>query len=334
MSATDPAQCNRIHLLAHANPAGKDIARFGFAGAAEYLAFIRENLPQPLRLTATESIFEAEEDEYHGGRSDDAMRIRDLQDALDDPRTLAIIAANGGAYFSRILPHIDFSRLTRRRGPLWALGFSEMTTLVNLIASYRCGRGVYWLCPNYLAWQFPSAEQSRAALAEFWRLLPRFLTDQPIVAAEYIDFSPIRGELASGSVTNGRVRLIGGCISVLAAMLPGPLGRRLLPDRRWLIIEDLKEDPYRVDRYLAALQFAGWFERIAGVLVGDFHTKDQDQQAAVLELLPYHVPRGRKLPIVKTRSFGHVWPMSPVMINRPLEMRVDGTAVAIAVIRP
>jgi muramoyltetrapeptide carboxypeptidase LdcA involved in peptidoglycan recycling len=89
-----------------------------------------------------------------------------------------------------------------------------------------------------------------------------------------------------------------------------------------------------VDRYLAALQFAGWFERIAGVLVGDFHTKDQDQQAAVLELLPYHVPRGRKLPIVKTRSFGHVWPMSPVMINRPLEMRVDGTAVAIAVIRP
>lgn len=163
---------NRVHLIAHAGPPRMDIARFGFADAGRYIAFVRRQLPAPLRLTCARRFFEVEEDEPRGGRGDDAARVRDLQAALDDPRTLAIVAAKGGAYFSRILPHLNFSVLAKRRTPLWAIGFSEMTTLVNVVASYRGGRGLYWLCPNYLAWKIRPARRAREAFGEFWRSLP------------------------------------------------------------------------------------------------------------------------------------------------------------------
>lgn len=320
---------NRIHLVAHANPIGPDIGRFGLEDAREYVAFIRRHLPRPLRLTCNLKLLETVEQPWHGGRQDDATRIRDLQGALDDPRTLALVAASGGAYFSRTLPHLDFSRLARRGEPLWALGFSEMTTLVGLVASYRCGRGLYWLCPNWLGWRLRPPEAARAALAEFWRVLPEVLAGRRPTDAHHLDFGPLRGELVTGKLRSGPVRLVGGCLAVLAALVGSPPARRIRPDRKWLILEDIKESPYRIDRHLAALKLAGWFERVAGLLIGDFHMMNSDTQPALLELLKYHLPAERKVPIVATRGFGHVWPMTPLMLNRPVRLETHGRAVTV-----
>ncbi|MBU0617557.1 MAG: hypothetical protein KKI02_07555, partial [Planctomycetes bacterium] len=239
------------------------------------------------------------------------------------------VAAAGGAYFSRILPHLDFSPLTRRRAPLWALGFSEMTNFVNLVASYRGGRGLYWLCPNYLGWKIRPLSRARAAFAEFWRTLPRLLEGRRLVNAEHLLFAGVKGKLARGEARSGAIRLVGGCLSVLVAMLAGPLAQRLQYDGCWLAIEDVQEPPYRIDRHLATLKLAGWFERVAGVLVGAFHNDGKDQQAAVLELLKYHLPPQRRVPVVTTNSFGHVWPMVPLELNRPLKVTVGGRKVSI-----
>lgn len=271
----------------------------------------------------------AREDEWHGGRRDDRARIRDLQNALDDPATLAIVATNGGAYLSRILPHLDFSALARRRHPLWAFGFSELTGLINLVARHRGGRGMYWLCPNFLGWHLRPEAVARAAFAEFWQLLPQVCAGGRPNDAKHLCFEPIRGELRAGEARPGTVRLVGGCLAVLAALVGGAIGRRLRPDGRWLFLEDIKETPYRIDRHLAALKVAGWFERIAGLIVGDFRMMHTDTQPAVLEILKYHLPRERCIPIVATRSIGHVWPHVPVVLNRPLRVAVRGRQVEI-----
>jgi muramoyltetrapeptide carboxypeptidase len=320
---------NRVHLIAHATPPRDDIARLGFRSAAEYLAFIRAQTPRSLRITCRRRFLEAEGDEWQGGRRDDAARIGDLQGALDDPNTLAIVASNGGAYFSRILPHIDFSSLNRRRRPLWALGFSELSTFVNLVARARCGRGLYWLCPNYVAWKVQPAQAARAAFSEFWRALPTVLAGRVPTDAEHLCFGPIRGELVGGQTGGGGVRLLGGCLAVLAAMVSGRIGARLRPNGHWLFLEDIAEVPYRIDRHLAALKVAGWFERIGGLIIGDFHTLEADMQAAVLDLLRFHLPAGGRVPVVRTRSFGHVWPLVPVAVNQPLRMTVRGRKVQI-----
>jgi muramoyltetrapeptide carboxypeptidase len=328
MSTRNPPP-TRIHLIAHANPATKDVKRFRFADTPAYLRFIRAHLPLPFRLTCTPRLFDTVEDQARGGRRDDAARIRDVQAALDDPNTRAIVSAAGGAYFSRILPHLDFSPLAGRRVPLTALGFSEMTNFVNVVASYRGGRGLYWLCPNYLGWKIRPLSRARAAFAEFWQTLPLILDDRVPAGTQQLSLGNVAGKLVCGRVRSGSIRLAGGCLSVLIVMLAGPLASRVKPDGRWLAIEDVQEPPYRIDRHLATLKLAGWFERVAGVLVGAFHHDSEDQQPAVLELLKYHLPPKRRVPVVTTSSFGHVWPMVPLELNRPLKMTVRGRDVSI-----
>ncbi len=333
---------DRIHVIAHAGSARKDVTRFGFGSSGAMLDFARRHLPEPFRLTGSERFFDVDDDEAHGGRHDDEARAADLQDALDDPRTAAIVAANGGAYFTRILPGIDFARLARRRNPLCLFGFSEMTTLLNIVASYACGRCVYWLCPNYLAWKIEPAAQARIAFAEFWKRLPQFAASAdgaatrrakpaagPPSAGTTLAYEPVRGRLAAGKVTARVIRLVGGCLSVLVPLLAGPHARRLAPRGHWLVIEDVNEASYRIDRHLSALKLAGWFDRIGGVLVGDFHTDDADQIDAVLAYLRYHLPPARRIPVVVTRDVGHVWPMRPLPLNRPLPVSVRSGTVLI-----
>jgi len=321
------SRANRIHLIAHANPIGKDVGRFEFASLRAYLDHIRAHLPRRFRLTCAPRLLDPPPDAARAGRADDADRARDLQNALNDPQTVAIVAASGGAYFTRILPQVDFSPLARRERPLWAFGFSEMTSLVNLAASYRAGRGVYWLCPNYLAWKIRPARLARDAFGEFWRRLATALETGDLADLARLGVDGLEGEVVAGRPVSGRARIIGGCLSVLGPLLCGPLGRRLRARDAWLLIEDINEADYRIDRHLAALKLAGWFEQAAGVLLADFHSGAENQRGAVLELLRFHTPR--RLPIVATPTVGHVWPMALTRIGKSLPMRVRGRRVTI-----
>lgn len=320
---------DRIHLISAANPLGPDSARFGFQDVDAFLTFAREHVADRYRLTFNRKLLHAFEQEWHGGRRDDTLRIRDLNAALADARTRAIVATNGGAYLARILPHIDLSPLARRRTPLYVLGFSELSGLVNLAARYACGRALYWLCPTWLGWAIRPRDQARAALAEFWQSLADVVDGDTPRSSTYLRFGPVEGEVVAGRVRSGPIRLAGGCLAVLAAVAGGRIGRRIRPDGRWLMLEDIKEVPHRIDRHLAALKVAGWFDRVAGVLIGDFHVVNADTQAATLELLRFHLPPGRRVPVVTTRSFGHVWPMVPVPLGRRVPLRRRGGRVTI-----
>lgn len=324
----------RVHFICPAGPIARDLERFGVRDAREYLAFMRGCIPDSIRWTARSRFFSEVEDEQRGGRRDDEARIRDLQAALDDPAVAAIVAARGGAYLTRILPHIDFSALAGRGRPLAVFGFSELTTLVNLVATYPRGRGVYWLCPNFLAWKIKPLARAKEAIREFGRILAQFVTNDTAyfaghgkaVRRDLLPLHDVSGEVALGRVKkNGRAPIIGGCLSVLAATAGTPLFRRVQPDGCWLALEDIHEAPYRIDRYLATLKLLGWFERVAGILIGDFHAEEQsDQRRAVLELLRFHLPSRRPPPVVLTRDFGHTWPILPVPIGRPVRVGVRG----------
>lgn len=320
---------DRVHLVSPANPLAPDAARFGFSSPAEFVKHARRHLPTPYRLTANMRLLNAQEAPWKGGRRDDAARVRDLNAALADEETTAIVASNGGAYLSRILTDVNFNILRTRKAPLVAVGFSEITGLVNAIASYRCGRGYYWLCPTWLGWAIKPKTAARAALAEFWQTLPALISGEPPAAGTRMHFGPLEGRIVRGRVASGSVRLMGGCLAVLVAVAAGKMARRIRPDGKWLMLEDIREPPYRIDRHLATLKHAGWLERVSGVLVGDFRMMHKDTQPAVVELLRYHLPVDRPVPIVVSRSFGHTWPTVPVPLNVPLSMTVVGRQVRI-----
>ena len=135
--AAQGAKIDRIHVVSPANPLAADLKRLGFASAEHYIRFVRAELADGLRLTCSPRLMRAAETPLRGGRRDDDLRVRDLQGALDDPRTAAIIATNGGAYLTRILPRLDFFALARRRAgyPAQSLAALDCSRFVPPLAA-------------------------------------------------------------------------------------------------------------------------------------------------------------------------------------------------------
>lgn len=58
------------------------------------------------------------------------QRLKDLQDAMDDPKVKAILCSRGGYGVVHLIDKIDFTRFSEH--PKWLLGFSDITALHNL----------------------------------------------------------------------------------------------------------------------------------------------------------------------------------------------------------
>ena len=178
----------------------------------------------------------------------DEERARDLQEAIDDPEVKGILFARGGWGTSRLFGRLDLSPLARR--PKVLVGYSDLTVLfADLWRRWRlvCGYGpVVAELGRPAAFHAPSLRRALFRPAEPFSLR---------VARRSI--------LARG---RGEGPLVGGCVTLLAHLC----GSGRLPDTRGAVIllEDVGEEPYRIDRMLWQLREAGFFSRAAGVLVG------------------------------------------------------------------
>lgn len=176
----------------------------------------------------------------------DAERLADLNDALTDEAIDAVWCLRGGYGAMRLLDGIDYAAMRRRPKPL--IGYSDVTALHAAIAT-RCETVTY---------HGPTA---RAELTPFSRSsLERAL-----------DGGDPCGE-ASGAVTlvGGRARgpLIGGNLALLASLAGTPYEPNY--DGAILIVEDVNEAVYRIDRMLTQLRLAARLARCAGIVFGQF----------------------------------------------------------------
>jgi muramoyltetrapeptide carboxypeptidase len=183
---------------------------------------------------------------------EDHRRAEQLNRALSDPEVEAIFCARGGYGTMRILDLVDGEALVRRRVPI--VGFSDCTAL-HLLA---CRLGVPSIHGPVVTQLARLSEEDRQALHDLLAgSLPRL---------EGLD------GLAGG---RARGRLVGGNLTLLAHLA----GTRFLPDLHGavLLLEEVKEAPYRVDRGLTQLALAGVLEQVAGIVVGSLEGCDAPQ---------------------------------------------------------
>lgn len=183
----------------------------------------------------------------------EAHRAEELNRALRDPGVDAVFAARGGVGAARLLPLLDGEALRARR-PLLC-GFSDLTALHAWAAGLGVGT-VHGPVVTQLA-SLPSAEQEGLFALLEGRALPRL---EGLSA------------LARGRACGP---LLGGNLALLASLC----GTRYLPDLSGavLLLEEVGEQPYRIDRLLAQLELAGVFGRVAGVVVGALSDCDAAQ---------------------------------------------------------
>ncbi|WNW10939.1 LD-carboxypeptidase [Pseudomonas sp. DTU_2021_1001937_2_SI_NGA_ILE_001] len=182
----------------------------------------------------------------------DADRLADLNHALADPQIRAVICNRGGYGVQRILGQLDLAAV--HRDPKLVVGFSDITALHGLLWAQARLATVHGPVANQLQPGNPYGDGLRQVLMS--REPVRLLADR---------------EAATGSVrTSGRAsgRLLGGNLAILGTCVGTPF----MPDLEGaiLLLEDVGEAAYRIDRMLTHLGNCGLLQRLAGVAVGDF----------------------------------------------------------------
>lgn len=225
----------------------------------------------------------------------DEDRAADFTDAWLDPDAAAVMVARGGFGSQRILDLLDWRRLAEA-GPKLFIGFSDVTALHQAIAA-RLGLVTLH---GHVVTSLGSAEP---ASAEFLRRLA--MEPESIV------------ELLAGcsvTVVPGQATgvLTGGNLSLLAA----EVGTRFSRSGRGgiVVLEDAGEPAYRVDRLLTQLLRAGWFDGVAGLVIGSFTDCGPPEEVEAV-LHARLVPLG--VPMVAGFDFGH----TPTMVSVPFGVR-------------
>lgn len=190
---------------------------------------------------------------YLAGR--DEARADELQAALDDDALPAVFLARGGYGAMRLLPALRLSR------PKPLVGFSDATA-------------------------FHLAMQARGWRTLHAPVLTQLGRQPPDVVARLFDLlegRPVAPLAGTRTVVPGVAEgpLVGGNLSVLTRLLGTPY----LPSLRGavLLLEDVGERPYRLDRMWTHLRLAGALDGVAGVVLGEFtgcEEKDADYTSA------------------------------------------------------
>ncbi len=326
----------RIHLIAPAGGLHSFYKHLGVENGNGMLALFQENVGSEFRLTTNLAILDAHEDELRGGRFDDEARADDITQALADDHVHALLAIRGGAWFTRILPRIDFSVLDRRTSPVTVFGFSELTPLINIVAHNPHGRGYHDMGPAFLVYGLKRhAEQvlklSDASDSTPQRWMQQNLREQITVylndmlgllqghPAPPISATLIRGQFQPGATA----AFVGGNLTVLSTMIGSKHADSIAPEGRWLMLEDFNDKPERLDRFLAHFTLADYWSRCEGLLLGDFHRDDTDLLPAVLAMVDYHLLPA-DLPVLFTRQIGHIWPITPLPLHRLGKWKITG----------
>jgi muramoyltetrapeptide carboxypeptidase len=188
----------------------------------------------------------------------DFERRADLQEMLDNPDIKAILMGRGGYGVSRIIDDLDFTFFHNH--PKWICGFSDITVLHSHIHQLFAIATIHGpMCGAFT----PESEDSY-----YIQSLRKALIGEPL-SYEFPHSISNRSGRAEGPI-------VGGNLAMLAHLSGTP--SQLDTTGKILLIEDIGEHLYHIDRLLINLKRSGQLAGLKGLLVGDFtDTEDTDR---------------------------------------------------------
>lgn len=245
----------------------------------------------------------------------DEERLSDLHDMLKDPEVKGIIFAGGGYGAGRIADRIDYQLMTEQPKILW--GYSDITYLHTTIGQFA----------NIVTFHGPMLA-SDVGEDKFHELSARMFNQlfEPIELHYTEEIAPL--QTIVGGVAQGE--LVGGNLSLLVSAL----GSKYEIDTRGklLLIEDVREEPYKVDSMLNQLRLAGKLNEAAGIVVGDFSKSEPEKRKVTLTLeeVFQHYLGSLSKPVVSGFKIGHCQPHFAVPLG--VEARLDGDAKTLTIL--
>jgi muramoyltetrapeptide carboxypeptidase len=246
----------------------------------------------------------------------DEERAAELNRMIRDPMVRAIFPVGGGYGLTRILDRIDYAAL--RKDPKIITGFSDLTALHLAVAHQVRLVTFHSPMPMHRLWQGDKPEYAFAA-ESFRRAV--FADQYKKGESGYTIAVPADARPMALVGGTARGRLLGGNLTLICATLGTPYA--LQPRGAILLIEDVNEAPYRVDRMLSQLRLAGILDAIAGVVVGSFCGSDHPDAKELDRVLREGLGE-LKVPVLIRFPVGH----NPLNATLPhggrVELEADG----------
>lgn len=238
-----------------------------------------------LRVSIPDHLFDCQ-NQFAGS---DELRRDLLQQALNDTDSHAILCAKGGYGSVRIIDELDFKPFIRH--PQWVIGFSDVTVLHSHIHQLFGIETLHATMPTNIPFDattnhYPSIDTLHRALF-----------------GESLEYSIAPHPLNRDGESEAQV--VGGNLSILYSLM----GSRSQIDTRGkiLMIEDLDEYLYHIDRMMQGLRRCGMLEGLSGLIVGamsDMHDNTVAFGSTAYEIIR-HTVEDYHYPVVFGAPFGH-----------------------------
>lgn len=239
----------------------------------------------------------------------DAHRAADLQRAWCDPTVDAVLCARGGYGSMRMVDLLDWDAMAEA-GPKLFTGSSDITALHEAIGSRL---NLVTLFAPIVAGEvsFDAGAQKHA-----WQTL---FEPESVLTLTGPAATSLNDGVASGMIVGGNLSLLASGVGAPDAFVP--------PDGSLALLEDVNEDPYRVDRMLTQLLRSGWFTGVTGVALGSWTgcgTRDAVRDI-VTDLLV-----GLGIPVVWELGFGHCPDQLTIPLGAQATVDADQGTVTLA----
>lgn len=284
-----------------------DVVAPGFLVQRPQLDWFRQIASEMFGLFVVEGTHLFEQEGPFAGSH--AHRLHDLSVAMKNTNSKAIFFARGGYGMSGLMPHLPFKSL--EENPKWVLGFSDATILLN-----------HWQkwCPcihGPVARGGQQVTHQSSIIASLNMITQGTLPNLHWQAGYWGQDGVVKGHL------------IGGNLSLVA----NSVGTPYQPDFKnaVLVLEEVNEQLYHIDRMLWQLNNAGLLKQLAGLVVGDFSplkNTDPPWESTIQEVVMNHF-RDFYGPIAFNAPIGHGEVNRPLVFGMPLTFTVNEGHAAI-----
>lgn len=242
----------------------------------------------------------------HLAGTDDA-RLQSLHDMFLDDEVKGIICACGGYGTPRLVDEVDYDLIKNNPKILW--GYSDITCLHNAI---RQQTGLVTFQGPMIASDIGDSD-SEISIHSFEQLFD----GQNITYPSHL--------LPFDSLVNGSVEgeIVGGCLSLLVSSMGTPY--EIDTKGKILFIEDIGEEPYKVDGFLQQLKSAGKLNDAIGFIFGPFTNSEPNKPEKSLtmdEVLEFFITKLDK-PAVRNLKIGHCTPHFAIPFGTKAYLNVD-----------
>lgn len=250
---------------------------------------------------------------YLAGTDED--RASDINQMVNDRSVKALIALRGGYGCSRLLPLLDYRAF--RANPKVLLGYSDVTALLVAVQKKS----------HVVTFHGPVGESTFNEFTVSW-------LKRAVCRAEPLGALPAgKGEtLVPGS---GEGRLVGGNLTLIASVLGSPFEADL--DGAIMFLEDVNEDPYRVDRLLTSLVLRGFTKRLKGIVFGSLRPPKPDPEVPpgsgfTMDEVVRERCQAIGVPAFSGLSFGHT--LDKLTLPLGVKARLDADTKTLTVLEP